>query len=187
MCSLSDFPSYWLALILRDATVLDVVHLAHTNRAMHARITSRAKCPCHRLMPMHDSHATAATRAFWAHWRAERPRGLIDATPYLKRNSVVCVHYALRLGLDAVGDLPSVLHWAAAGGHWVLVKRLLTVQHFFTAEQLWAAYIAACDRRHLSVARRLHRVPAVQEHLLDPFVRHYTRHAHFVRDGAFAS
>jgi len=182
--TLAHLPSHVLARILRGASILDVVHVAHVCRALHAHITSCEQCACAQIETFGDaSRESARTRAFWTHWTNEscnqhtkggtsviERRRHAQWVRYATEGSLVCVHYALRSGTNrASAEYAKALRVASAGGHAAVVARLLRdrrvdpnvrdqpwPRHHYTFEHM------VCGRAPNTTRR--HRNPWVDEH-----------------------
>jgi len=116
---LSALPGNVLALVLRDASVLDMVHVAHVCLALHRRIAGADRCQCAHVIP--PRHAIA----FWAHWCDVRAPSVLQLGDAMERGSVACVHYALCVADHShVWTNGELFIWAARHGHWAAFEHM---------------------------------------------------------------
>jgi len=152
--SLPDLPSHVLALVLRDASPLDLVRVAHVCRALHAHMTGQERCvctsaPCVDVVMQHH-HA----RAFWVHWRDARPGTwqLVYWAPFIEQGCAAMVHFALLADSDCADDL---LHEACRSGNLAAVERVLREAHAEPSSHAAKALDMACFGGHLPIVECL--------------------------------
>ena len=118
-----------LAFVLRDASITDVMHVAHTCRSLHAMVHGLAQCTCATRPFGERDDESAPTRAFWSHWVAERTSAPKDDERSFKQhasaNRPTLVHYWLRANMDPSVAMDHALRWACRHGNGALVDALL--------------------------------------------------------------
>ena len=159
MATLTDLPPHVWALVLRKAIPRDLCRVAHVCRSLHALVTSRSRCACHRLdglLGTAPSIEPAQTRAFWAHLRdVSEPPSSIAWDAVLRRGIKAQIALALRQGVDPSAHDQLALRWASRHGHTAMVVWLLRDARVDPRAREQEALRDACEYGHHDVVERL--------------------------------
>ena len=149
-------PHVW-ALIMRGASLCQLIRVAHVSHRLHALLTGQARCTCRSAPSVADVlQSSSFTLAFWTEWRATRkPPGFFELYHYANRDCADGVHFALLAGADASVRDNGILEHAACRGYAHVVQRFLREPNVDPDGGENGAFCCACVNGHVDVVNLL--------------------------------